>query len=400
MFKHMAFFAAISAVLIAAVTTTARAADWPNFRGPNHDGISAESSLKTEWESAIPMKWERTLGSAFSSFAVVDGRLYTCGTKNKQQVLYCLKADTGDTIWETPIEAEFKDNFGDGTRATPTVADGKVYILGALGRLLCVKADDGSVVWSHQFSEKPQWAYSGSVLVEGGLAIASGGGKHGALAAFDMNTGDQKWKVGNDPVGYATPYPFTFEGTRYVAGFTGTSMVIAELQTGKQALREKWKTDWQVNAAAPIYHDGHLFMGSGYKTGSALFKLSRRGDDLRTDRVWMEDKFLLKFQSAVLANGHLFASDQKSLKCVDFATGAEKWSVPRIKDSTVVLAGDSLVVLTEGGELQIGPASPAGWNPTTKANLLSGKCWSVPVLVGGDLYVRNLSTVKAFDVTP
>lgn len=387
-------------VAVALVATAATAADWPNFRGPNHDGISAESGLKTEWDSAIPMKWERTLGSAFSSFAVVDGKLYTCGTKNKQQVLYCLNAGTGETIWETPIEAEFKDNFGDGARATPTVADGKVYILGALGRLMCASADDGSVVWAHQFSEKPQWAYSGSVLVEGGLAIASGGGKHGALVAFDKDSGEQKWKVGNDPVGYATPYPFTFEGTRYVAGFTGTSMVIAELESGKEALREQWETDWKVNAAAPIYHDGHLFMGSGYKTGSALFKLSKRGDGLKADRVWMEDDFLLKFQSAVLANGHLFASDQKSLKCVDFKTGEEKWSVPRIKDSTVVLAGDSLVLLTEKGELQIGPAIPGGWNPTTKANLLSGKCWSVPVLVDGDLYVRNLSTVKCFDVTP
>jgi len=278
------------------------------------------------------------------------------------------------------------------------VDDGMVYMLGARGKLLCLHADTGEQIWSAQFSHIPQWGYSGSILIEDGLAIASGGESDGALIAFDKKTGKEVWKTGDDPVGYATPYPFTFDGARYIVGFTGNSAIIVEAKTGRHVLRQAWKTDWAVNAAAPIFHDGYLFLTSGYDTGSALFRLRAEGTSLAGDEVWRSKVLLNKFQSCILHEGKLYASDQKAFVCVDFLTGKEEWRKPRIANGTLVLAEGYLFLLTEKGELQIGKASPSGFEPVTTASILSGRCWTVPVLHQGKLYARNQERMVCFNM--
>jgi outer membrane protein assembly factor BamB len=372
--------------------------DWPRFRGSNFDGISTETGLKTEWSAKPPVVWEREIGSAFSSFAAVGDRLYTCGMADKQQVLFCLSTKDGSIIWQRPFEKEYRNENGDGTRATPTVYDGRVYIQGAHGRLLCVNAENGDEIWSTQFDHKPTWGYSASVLVEGDLAIAVAGDDQGSLAAFDRKTGRPRWTCGHDPAGYASPYPFTFEGRRYVVGFTGKSAIIAELDTGRQVWSQSWETDWDVNAAMPIFYDGYLLITSGYSTGAGLFKLCKSGDGLKAESVWQSKILLNKFQSCVLYNGNLYVSDQKAFKCVDFLTGKERWSQARITHGPLTLAQGDLFLLTEDGELRIGPASPDGFSPTTTAQILDGRCWSVPVIHNGRLFARNLEHIVAIDL--
>ncbi|MEK6799162.1 MAG: PQQ-binding-like beta-propeller repeat protein [Planctomycetota bacterium] len=384
---------ALGAALNAGVVS---AADWPNFFGPKYDGISSETGFKKDWTTPIPVLWEREVGSAFSSFAVVGNRVYTCGMKDKQQVLYCLNADTGEVVWENAFEEEFRNEHGDGTRATPTVHEGLVYVLGARGRLLCVDAASGKPAWEKKFNHAPTWAYSGSVLIEGDLAVASAGKDDGSLVAFNRKTGEPAWKAGDAPAGYATPYPFTFNGKRYVTGFLGDSAMIVEAATGREVWRTNWKTDWDVNAAMPIFHDGYLFLASGYRTGAALHKLAVAGDKLESQVVWHSEVLLSKFQSSVLYKGKLYGCDQRAMKCVDFLTGKEEWTVGHVPNGTVLVADGHLVVLTEKGQLQIGPVSSSGFEPTTRADVLDGRCWSIPVLDDGRLYVRNLERVKCF----
>jgi outer membrane protein assembly factor BamB len=366
--------------------------------GANLDGIVKDASFKKAWDQPIPLVWERKLGSAFSSFALVDGKLYTCGTKSGKQVLHCLNADTGEPIWENAFEQEYREENGDGTRATPTVHDGRVYILGAHGRLLCADAKTGDKIWDKQFSHKPSWAYSGSVLIEGDLAIASGGAEDGALVAFNKKTGAPAWKTGTDPAGYATPYPFTFNGKRYIAGFLGNSAIAVEAQTGREVWRLPWKTDWDVNAAMPILHNDHMFVSSGYQTGCGLYKLTAAGDRIGSTEVWKSKVLLNKFQSPILFDGKLYSSDQRGLRCVDFMTGKQEWEAGRIKDSPLIIADGHIILLTEKGQLQIAPAKPTGFEPTTKADVLTGTCWSLPILVDGRLYARNMDTVKCFNL--
>ncbi len=391
----------VTLFLLAAVTAAGASAvrgDWPNFFGPRYDGKSDETGFKKEWPEAPKAVWERTVGSAFSSFACSGDRLYTCGAKDKQQVLFCLNANTGDVVWQKPFEKEFKNEHGDGTRATPTVHDGRVYILGAHGRLLCVDAESGSDLWEKQFNHIPTWAYSGSILIEGDLAIVSAGAEDGALAAFHKKTGEQVWKCGSDPVGYATPYPFDLGGQRYIAGFFANGALVADAKTGREVWRTTWKTDWDVNAAMPIFHDGYLFLASGYTTGAGLFKLTLQGDKLTSTQVWKNDVLLSKFQSCILHEGKLYGSDQNALKCVDFMTGEEQWKKPRIKNATLLLADGHLLMLTEAGQLQIAKPSATDFVPLTKHDVLSGRCWSLPVLHRGRLYVRNLEKIVCLDL--
>ena len=378
---------------------TAVAGDWPQFRGPKHDGISEEVGFRTVWSDPIPMVWDREIGSAFSSFACVEDRVYTCGTKAGQQVLYCLNAASGKVLWNTVIESQYRDaQGGDGTRATPTVDDGRVYILGAHGTLSCVRADTGATVWTKNFAQPPQWGYSGSILIEGSLAIASAGGAQGALVAFDKATGREVWKCGVDSVGYATPYPFTFEGRRYVVGFTGTSVIIADVETGRQVWRQLWDTSWQVNAASPIFHDGYLFLSSGYRTGCGLFKLRAEGNGLAGDLVWRSQVLMSKFQSCILHDGALYGSDQRALVCADFLTGKEHWRRPRVKHGTLLLAQEHLLLLTQDGQFEISRVSKTGFDPLSTSDLLDGRCWTVPVLHRGRLYVRNLTRIACFNL--
>lgn len=374
-------------------------ADWPNFRGPNHDGISPETGFRKAWTEPIPIKWERNIGSGFSSFAAVGNRIYTAGTKDEKQTLYCLNADSGEVVWQVPIGPNYPERAGgDGPRATPTVNDGRVYMLGALGAMYCLDAKTGKQVWSHKFVHPPQWGYSGSVLIEGNLAITAGGEDDGSIVAFDKTTGKTVWKTGSEQTAYTTPYPFTFDGTRYIANFTGESAIIVNAKTGKLALRMPWQTDWKVNSSAPIFHDGHLFLTSGYKTGCGLYKLRADAGKLAADEIWRSKVLLNKFQSCILHQGSLYTSDQKALVCVDFMTGKEHWRQRRAKHGTVVLADGHLLVLSQDGELQIAPVTPDGFSPLTKSKILSDRCWSVPVLHKGRMYARDLERVVCLDL--
>jgi len=376
-------------------------ADWPNWRGPNHDGISDEKGFMTSWSRPPKRLWEYPVGSAFSSFAVVGTRAYTCGTQNKNQVLFCFGVDTGKVIWQKDIEKELRERQGgDGTRATPTVNDGRVYIFGALGRLLCVDAESGRDVWSVTFHNKPQWAYSGSVLIEGDMAVVSPGKGDGALVALDKRTGKPIWTCGKDPAGYATPYPFTFENRRYIAVFMAKTALIVDAKTGRQVCSIPWVTDWDGNASAPIYHDGHLFLSTGYDTGCALFKLAVEDDRLVAREMWKNKTLLTKFTSCVLRNGMLYGGHQRGLSCVDFMTGQERWSDRRLQNASVFIANDHLIVFSEEGRLLIAKASPDGFKPTGEAQLLSDRCWTIPTLSDGKLFVRNLEKAACFDLNP
>lgn len=395
----------LGCVLVVAGALRAAAGDWPNFRGPNHDGISRETEFRKNWDGPIPLVWERTIGSAFSGLTCVEGRVYTCGTVDDRQTMFCLNAETGDVIWQRPFEEEYVERQGgDGTRATPAYDDGRVYILGALGTLVCYQARDGKELWKRKLEGRPKWGFSGSVLIEGDMAVVPAGRRSGGILALNKVSGETVWSCGEDVAGYATPYPFEFHGKRYICVFMGKAAIIVEARSGREVWRTDWHTDWDVNAAAPIFHDGYLFLSSGYRTGSGLFKLSPDGDRLKGESVWKSDVLKNKFQSAVLLDGHLYCSDEQGLRCVEFLTGRPAWKLARIGDGpratngTIVAADGHLLYLGENGDFIIARASPEKFEPLTKAEILSGRCWTVPTLYKGRLYARDLTRLVCFDL--
>lgn len=389
----------MAGVIAATFVGATRAEDWPHWRGPNHDGVSASKGFQPAWSEKPPVLWDVPIGSAFSGISIVDGKAYTCGTRNEQQVLFRIDVETGNIDWQTPFERQYPDGQGgDGTRATPTVHEGRVYILGGWGKLACFDANDGKEIWSRTLCAKPRWGYSGSVLIENDLAIVSAGGEDGPLLAMDKSSGVTRWKCGDDPIGYATPYPFTLKGKRYIAAFLGKSIIIAWSETGHVVWSAPWETSYDINAASPIFDRTYLFYSSGYRHGARLVKLLPAKDKLEIREVWENSSIRAKFQSPVLYEGHLYTSDEVGLKCVQFPTGEEKWEKRGIKHGTVVVADGYLIVLTEFGKLMIARATPAGFEPKTELQVLEGRCWTVPTLCDNRLYLRNLERVICLDL--
>jgi len=405
-FTRRTILAVLSAVALSS-TTSASAGDWPHWRGPNYDGHSNETGFKTSWDGELTPVWSKDIGAGYSGIAVANGRLFTCGVRDGKQVLFCFDANGGSEKWAVGFEKLYENNWGDGSRSTPTVDADRVYVLGALGTVGCYKVADGSTVWTRKYDAVPQWGYSGSVLIEGDKAIITVGGSGGGMKALNKQTGEPIWANGGDSdSGYSTPYPFTFEGTRYVVGFLGGSAVIAHADTGKEAATIPWETDWKVNAATPIYHDGHLFLSSGYSTGCGLFKLSKDGDRLETKEVYTSKKLKNKFQTPVLYRGKLFSFDQRSLKCVDFDSGDIEWEKrgKANQHGTIVFADKHLITLNQQGVLKIARASPKAFEPTGTTTVFEQRggrgeqCWTVPTLANGRLYLRNLKRLVCIDL--
>ena len=383
-------------IVLAVACTSIHGADWPCWRGPQYDGISRETGVTLPWKESPKVLWELPTGSAFSAVTGVGDLVYTCGAEDGQQVLFCLGAGTGEVVWKKAFAKEVKDRQGgDGTRATPTIHDGKVYIFGGEGTLLCADAKTGETVWSKKFGNAPTWKYAGSVLIEENMAVVSPGGEDGGLQALNKDSGEIVWKGGDGGAGYATPYPFTFDGRRYIACPLARKVIIVDAKTGREVWSMPWKTSYDVNASTPIYHDGHLFVTSGYGHGCILLKLKTEGDGLGTATVWQSKAIVNKFHTPILLDGKLYGGDERKLKCVDFLTGEEAWSLDevagdRTRHGTLVLCQEHFVYLSETGQVSVAKASPKGFDAVGSTRVLSGRCWTVPTLHNGRLYVRNL----------
>lgn len=386
-----------------AIAASSVGADWPWFRGPNHDGVLDRPG----WAEPLPADampaWTLRLGESYSGFAYSDGRIYTLGSSDEGQLAYRIEAATGRVVWQTAFAPQYRDRWGNGPRSTPTLAGGRVFVVGGEGTLACLDQRDGRVLWTQRLGPTPDYGHSGSVLVEGDQAIVAAGLKRGALAAFDPRTGEFLWGVGNDAPGYATPYPFTMDGRRYVAAFLATSVIVADLAERSEVWRIVWRTSWDANASAPIFRDNLLFITSGYGTGAALYELTRQGDRLVHREVWRSGRLQNRFSSFVLVGDYLYGSSEAgrgALVCVEFKTGAVKWQVRSDPLASVKAVGGHLVVQDEGGKVEIAPATPEGYNPVCSAQVAPeqegvrmrrfNRSWNAPLLIGGRLFSRNM----------
>ena len=385
---------ALIALAIALSTFQAFAADWPNWRGPNHDGISQESDFQLDWPGDDPeIIWRGKAGIGFSSFAVADGRVFTTGNESNQDTLWCFNADTGVVIWkhtyDEPLDPKY---FEGGTLATPTVDGDRVYQLSRRGKLFCLDAATGAVNWEKNVQQEtksalPDWGFSGSPLIHGELLVLN----VGEGLVLNKMTGQQVWFSAPEKAGYSTPYPFEHGGENWIFISTARYFVMRNLTTGDEFGRYKWLTEYGVNASDPIVDGDHAFISSGYGKGCALLDMSSgnltevyRGKELKT-----------QMNPAVLVDGFLYGcsgseGDKKSpLKCIEMNSGETKWSFPGIGMGSVMVAKGHLIVLSARGELSFAPVSSEGFEPTFQMQVLGGKCWSVPVLANGRIYCRN-----------
>ncbi len=386
---------------------TTLAADWPQFRGPNRDGISRETGLLKNWPAGGPKTlWKAPMGEGYSHLTVSKGRLYTLFGEGNNEVAAAYDATTGKQLWKVPLGRKFLSDQGNGSRSTPTVDGGMVYTLTAEGRLAALNAADGKKAWEHDLQAKfgaqpPQWGISTSPLVEGNLLLVDVGGSGGkSLMAFDKKTGKVVWTSQNEQAGYSAPIAITVGGVRQVVFFTGKALLGVAPKDGKLLWRVAWRTDWDVNASTPIFvPPDKLYVSSGYGVGATLFQIKTADGKVNVDEVWQSRRMKNQFSSSVLHNGHIYGFDDSVLKCISAATGEEKWKESGFGHGSLILADGHLVVLSERGKLLLVEANPAGYREKGSNQILSGRCWTAPTLADGKLYLRNQEELLALQWT-
>ncbi len=380
--------------ICAAALASISADDWPQWRGPQRNGISKETGWAFQWPDEGPkIAWKGKVGLGYSSFVVADGRVFTVGHDQGKDTVFGFDADTGKEIWKHRYDAELGDKyFQGGTTGTPTIDGGRLYWLSRWGDMFCFEAATGKIVWEKNIQKEtgapiPDWGFTGAPYIHKNLVILNVGD---AGMAIDKETGKIVWKSASKNPGYSTPVPLQSGGDPLVVIGSSQSYVAFNPENGKEAWRVRWVTEYGVNAADPIISGDKMFISTGYGKGAALFDLSQTPPK----EVWKSKVLRTQLNAGVLFEGHVYGTDgdtvdKARLKCVEFLTGKEIWSEPGIGTGGVVLADGKLIVLSAQGELMVLPASTVGFQPTARAQVLGGTSWTSPVLANGRIYCRN-----------
>ncbi|HUF61556.1 MAG TPA: PQQ-binding-like beta-propeller repeat protein [Verrucomicrobiales bacterium] len=376
----------------------AGAADWPHFRGPLYDGVSAEKDWNVNWGDAGPKTaWKTSVGKGAASFVVQGNQVITTGNRNDTDTVWCLNLDSGKVLWRYDYPSKFdKRSFEGGTSATPTIAGSVVYNLGYDGQLQCLSMADGKLVWKRHLvkdfrGDLARWKYAGSPLLTGGLLIIDNGGNGNSTLALDPKTGNRVWGVGSQGAGYASPIPFRSRGKPAVLVFKGKSMVAVDLDAGEELWDVPWETSYDVNASSPSVLDGgnKVLISSGYGGGrAALFDVS----GARPKQLWRNDSIKTKMSSCVVVNGFVYAvsgDNDGNLSCTRLSDGKTQWERKGYGFGTLMAAGDKLLVLSEKGTLSVVRADPKEFQEISQAQVLGKRCWVMPVLANGRILCKN-----------
>lgn len=360
-------------------------ADWPNWRGLQHNGISIEK----DWNPAAlkdggKIAWKASIGTGFTSFAVVNGMVYTMGNTNDTDDVYCLNAKSGKEVWKKSYPSPLDDKqYEGGPNSTPTVADGKVYTISKRGMTYCFDAKSGDIIWKRQLEvTRPRWGLAGSPLIVDDLVIYNAG-EFGV--AINKANGEIVWQNGQEGAGYSTAVEFKSGDVKAVVLCSGNEVYAVEAATGKRIWGFPWKTNYGVNAADPIISGDKVFITSGYNHGCGLIKF----DGKKVSEVWTNKKMRSQMSGPVLFKGFVYGINQNMVACLDFKTGKSMWTSKNSGNGSVLIAGDKLIILSDKGKLIIAEASPEGYKEISSAQILKGKCWAPPVFSDGMIYART-----------
>ncbi len=409
-------------VVLCGVVAIAGAADWPQWRGPDRNGISKETGLLQEWPAEGPkLLWQQTgLGDGYSTPAVVGDRIFLISNKGlDDEFVQCRSVSDGQQIWSSHIgkvgNPKQKPPYP-GARSTPMV-DGKLlYALGSDGDLACMDVAHGKIRWHKSlrtdFGGTPgTWGYAESPLVDGNVVVVTPGGKDATIVALNKMNGEtvQKYPVPEgDPAGYSSIIIVNAAGVRQYVQFLGKGLVGVDAKTGKFLWRYDHTTQHSpANIATPIAGDDCIYTGTHY-TGGGLVRLSSNDGQIKADEVYFNKKLPTAIGGAVLVGEYMYGTNRELFLCVNFKTGEIKWQKERTMAPSSLCYADGRLYLhgETNGDVALIEASPEAYRehghftpPNVPENRQpNAKAWTYPVVANGRLYIHDWGTLWCYDV--
>jgi len=405
-----------SALLLAAVA--APGADWPQWRGPERNGISQETGLLKEWPKEGPkLLWQvKTVGSGYSTPAVVRDRLYLLGnTGLENEFVEALSTGDGSKVWSTTLgkvgEPQQNPSYP-AARSTPTVEGEVLYALGSDGGLACLAVTDGKAHWTKDlrkdFGGQPGiWAYSESPLIDGDVLVCTPGGTDASLVALNKKTGALIWKCavpGGGQAAYSSAIVVQAGGVKQYVQFLAKGLVGVEAKTGKLLWRyDKTAKGSPANIPTPVA-DGDFIYSASARGGGALIKLKAADGKFEVEEVYASSKLPIAIGGAIKLGEFLYGASGQALLCADFASGALKWDERSVAPASLCYADGNLYLHGENGDVALVEASPKAYaekgrfTPTGQPSRGDSKAWAYPVVADGRLYIRDTGTLWCYDV--
>ncbi|HEU4932738.1 MAG TPA: PQQ-binding-like beta-propeller repeat protein [Pyrinomonadaceae bacterium] len=380
------------------------AANWPQWRGPNRDGISKETGLLKQWPAeGPPLVWKASgAGGGYSSFSVANGKLYTMGLRGDREFVVAFDVATGKEAWSTAHGGAFRNDRGDGPRGTPTVDGDRVYALGGDGDLSALDARSGKIIWSKnvlkQFGgSNITWGISESPLVLGNKVLVNAGGPGASIVALNKSDGALIWKSQSDKAGYSSAIPLELNGTTQVVFFTGQRAVGLDAKDGRLLWEYGKPSNRVANVATPIARANRVFISSDYGTGGGVVEI---GADHSAKEIWFTQDMRNHHSSSVLIGDYLYGFSSAILTAIRFDTGEIAWRDRSVGKGSLVFADGNLYCFSENGIVGLVEATPTGYKEKGRFRIAQGNLptWTHPVVVGGRLYIRDQDTIYAYDV--
>ncbi|TWT45717.1 outer membrane biogenesis protein BamB [Phycisphaerae bacterium RAS1] len=389
-------------------------AQWTQWGGPQRDfQIAAPARLVENWgEDGPKVLWKRALGAGYSAILVDGDRLYTMMRRGDDDVVLCLKAADGETIWERPYSAPPKPDmqleFGPGPHSTPVLTADRLFCVSATVILNAVEKSSGKILWTKDLMAELGASHMGrgygpSPLIYRDLLILPVGGKQTGVAAFKQDSGELVWKTPPMRGCQASPRIVRIHDEDHLVASMGTDRLALDPATGE--IRWSIKADDQSAAimASPCFiAPDYVFFSAAYGGGSDLIKVLRDGGKYSAEVTWHSAKMKVHHQTIVSRNGYVYGSSgdfgPAFLAAVELETGKVTGRLRDFAKCNLLLAGDKLIVLDEEGWLALAKPESDGINVVSKAKLLQDKAWTVPTLVGTKLYLRDTHDIMAVDL--